>query len=135
MKKKGSVSDFSGQRNAELEAAFRRVAAMRHVTSTREIFRRVAASPASRFWVSEQRAAEVIGRMLKGDNLDSMRPKRRQMFLRILELALAFRRANPGASLTAAAFHAVNSPAPEFYITPESARVIYCRSRRKRRSV
>lgn len=135
MKKKGSKSEFAGQRNSELEAAFRRIAAMRHVTTTDEIFRRVAASPASRFWVSEQRAAEVIGRMLKGDRLDTMRPKRREMFLKILELVLEYRRAHPVATISSAAWYAVNSPAPEFYITPESARVIFCRSRRNRRSL
>lgn len=129
MKKKGAVSDFTKQRNEELKNAFKAQLYLLGTIPTEELFTRAAKMPASRFWVSERRAAEVISKMLKGDMMFGMNPKKREMYIEILIRVREEMRREPGITVTEATFRAVNSPAPEFYLTPKSARVIIYRIR------
>ena len=124
MKKPGSVAEFGQQRDEELLNAFK--AQLRHLGSISldEMFERAAKSPASRFWVSERRAAAVISKMLKGDQILSMNPKKREMYFEIFRRAKRIFKENPGTTIADAAYEVVNSPAPEFYITTKSARVM-----------
>lgn len=130
MKKIGSVAEFGRQRNEELMAAFH--AAMRDpgLRSLDDMFKAAAKAPASRFWVSERRATEVVSAMMRGVPLERMTPKRRDMYKELYRRALLYIKEKPGCSLYDAVFAAVNSPAPEFYLTPKSARVILYRFRR-----
>lgn len=129
MKKKGAVSDFTKQRNEELKNAFKAQLYLLGTIPTEELFTRAAKMPASRFWVSERRAAEVISKMLKGDMMFGMNRKKREMYIEILIRVREEMRREPGITVTEATFRAVNSPAPEFYLTPKSARVIIYRIR------
>lgn len=129
MKKKGAVSDFTKQRNEELKNAFKAQLYLLGTIPTEELFTRAAKMPASRFWVSERRAAEVISKMLKGDMMFGMNRKKREMYIEILIRVKEEMRREPGITVTEATFRAVNSPAPEFYLTPKSARVIIYRIR------
>lgn len=129
MKKKGAVSDFTKQRNEELKNAFKAQLYLLGTIPTEELFTRAAKMPASRFWVSERRAAEVISKMLKGDMMFGMNRKKREMYVEILIRVREEMRREPGITVTEATFRAVNSPAPEFYLTPKSARVIIYRIR------
>lgn len=129
MKKKGSVVEFKEQRNKELLRAFRNQLSNLGELPLRELFDRASHSPASRFWVSERRAMMVMSKMLKGDNLSSMNPKRREMFQEIFRRVKRILEEQPGISLIEASFRAVNSPAPEFYLTPQSARTMIYRLR------
>ncbi len=129
MKKKGAVSDFGKQRNEELRRAFKAQLHLIGEIPTAELFARAARMPASRFWVSERRAAEVVSKMLKGDRLPGMNPKKREMYMEIFLRAREHLRREPEITVTEATFRAVNSPAPEFYLTPKSARVIIYRIR------
>lgn len=129
MKKKGSVVEFKEQRNDELLRAFRAQLSNLGELPLTELFERASHTPASRFWVSERRAMMVISKMLKGDTLDSMNPKRREMFQEIFRRVKRILEAEPGISLIEASFRVVNSPAPEFYLTPQSARTMIYRLR------
>lgn len=129
MKKKGAVSDFTKQRNEELKNAFKAQLHLLGTIPTEELFTRAAKMPASRFWVSERRAAEVISKMLKGDMMFGMNRKKREMYVEILIRVKEEMHREPGITVTEATFRAVNSPAPEFYLTPKSARVIIYRIR------
>lgn len=129
MKKKGSVADFTPQRNDELLKAFRNQMYMLGSLPIAELFNRAAMSPASRFWVSEHRALVVISRMLKGDRILTMNPKKREMFFEIFHRVSRILEDEPGLTLTEAVFRAVNSPAPQFYLTPKSARTMIYRLR------
>ena len=135
MRKIGSVSQFASARNQEMQRAFRSIAASPEALSSEEMFSRLVNSPSSRFWVSEERAAEIIGRMFRGDTLKGMKPHRREMFQTLFRIAADYIRLHPGASFTDAAFHAVHTPAPKFFITPGSARTIFSRMRRTRRNL
>lgn len=129
MKKKGSVVEFTPQRDKELLKAFRNQLHLLGEVPLQEIFTRAAMSPASRFWVSEKRALIVISRMFKGDRILSMNSKKKEMFYEIFRRVKATRDEEPGITLTEAIFRAVNSPAPEFYLTPKSARAMIYRLR------
>lgn len=129
MKKRGSVSDFGKQRNEELKRAFQAQLHLIGEIPTEELFTRAARMPASRFWVSERRAAEVMSKMLKGDRLQGMNPKKREMYMEIFLRVREHLRREPCLTVTEATFRAVNSQAPEFYLTPKSARVIIYRIR------
>ena len=61
MKKKGSKSDFTRQRDRELYAHFMDILSESRGVTLGEMFAMAARRPASRFWVSETRAAIVIG--------------------------------------------------------------------------
>lgn len=128
MKKLGSTSDFMETRNRELLRAVRRRVMDPRCKSMTEVYAQAVMEPCSRFWVSERRAAEVISRMLRGEDPDwKSFPLRRKMYHELYRLVLDWRAENPGHPLSDAVFAAVNSPAPEFYLTPESAAVIVSR--------
>ncbi len=129
MKKKGSVVEFTPQRDKELLDAFKAQFLKLGDVPTQELFTRAALSPASRFWVSEKRAMIVVSKMLKGDRILSMNAKKREMYFEIARRVKEYLRAEPGLTLTEATFRAVNSPAPEFYLTPKSARAMIYRIR------
>lgn len=122
MKKKGCSAEFAPQRDAELLRAFKNCLHLLGDVPQLVFYRRIAASPSSRFWVSEKRAAEVVAKIMKGDQLVGMIPKRREMFFEIFRRVDQLRCDNPKLSIAEATFQVVNSPAPEFYITEKSAR-------------
>jgi len=137
MKKRGSTSDFTGQRDRELYTAFLEELSTSRDIPLRDIFARAAARPASRFWVSERRAADVIGAMLRGanpDTVEKMYPRRREMYGEILRRVRAKMEADPALCMTHAVDATVCEPAPSFYLTDESARCIIYRIRRRVRA-
>lgn len=130
MKKIGSVCEFINDRNRELVSAY--FESIRRLKSTEEqcCFRAAASSPASRFWVSERRATEVINKMMRGESIAKMSGTKRKMFVELFRRVREYIDTHPGSSVPDATFAAVNSPAPEFYLTPGSARVIIYNSMR-----
>lgn len=129
MKKRGSVVEFTPQRDKELLSAFKAQLHLLGTVPLKEVFTRAAMSPASRFWVSEKRALIVVSKMMKGDRIVSMNPKKREMFFEIYRRVKRIYDEEPGITLTEATFRAVNSQAPEFYLTPKSARAMIYRLR------
>lgn len=124
MKKKGSVCDYSRERNDALVKSFRRCLSRAKVIDLPAIFREVSESPAERFYVSEMRAAVVIRRHLK-DGVWIVKGKERlEMFQEIENRVLFLISEGKGLSLADAVFEAVNSPAPRFYLTPRSCRTL-----------
>lgn len=128
MKKLGSTSDFTEARDKELLRAVRRRVMDPRCKSMTEVYAQAVTEPCSRFWVSERRAAEVISKMLRGVDPDwKSVPLRRKMYQELCRRVIAWREENPGHPLSDAVFAVVNSQAPEFYLTPESAMVIVSR--------
>lgn len=121
-------------RDHELLMNFRRELAESRGVPLRELFGRAAKRPASRFWVSELRAAEVVSAMMRGVAPDNMMPQKLKMYEEILRRVEGIRARKPGHPLSDAVFEAVNSPAPEFYLTDDSARVIIYRLRARRKA-
>ena len=120
MKHHGCILDFTHERNADLMRAYRaRLAEAGHIVMP-DIFSRVAASPASRFWVSEERAAVVVSAMLARRPLPRMRRNKREMFEEIFRRYTAAQAADPTRSVFEIVADVVNQPAPKFYLTPRT---------------
>lgn len=128
MKHSGSRCEYSDQRDLQLFLAFRRIIMSSPDINFSTIARRVVTTPTTRFWVSESRAAIVISAMLKGRNpLASMNATRQLMYREIYRRVTCLLRTSPQLPLTAAVARVISSPAPQFYLTPSSARIIYYR--------
>ena len=87
--------------------------------------------PSKRFWVSAERAAIVISNMMRGDDLLNMRPTKREMFQEIYHRIKILQEQNPRMSIYEMALKVVQEPAPKFYITAGSAKVIIYRIRKQ----
>lgn len=116
----GSIMDFTQERNDDIMRAFRVQLAKANYIVMPEIFRLVAESPASRFWVSEERAAVEVSRMLVGKPFSRMRANKREMFEEIYRRFLLLREKQPDKSVYELVSKVVRQPAPKFYLTPRT---------------
>lgn len=98
-----------------------------------DVFRRVSLSPASRFWVSEERASTVVLAMLAGRILPPMRQNRREMFQEIFSRFIRLRRDRPDLSFPEAISIVVCQPAPKFYLTPRTVEEFIRRIKARKR--
>lgn len=134
MKKTGASFEYERERDDDLLRVYRdAIHAASHIHMP-DILNAVVNTPSKRFWVSEERAAVVVARMLKGDTCPHMRPQKREMFNEILRRVKEMRRQHPDMTIAMLVFHVVRQPAPKFYLTPGSAKVILSRIRKKRRN-
>ncbi len=122
MKKKGSISDYNAERNAELRAAFFN----QEVYSTCDaVIKKVVKTPASRFWVDPDRARDIMSRMEKDpDALNGMILERQRMYKALFKKYRKLRRQRPSLTKIEAVTTAIYSGAPEFYITTSTARTL-----------
>lgn len=72
--------------------------------------------------------------MLRGLSIDFMSPCRQEMFTELFRRFLELRSANPKESISQTVVEAVNSPAPKFYLSPKSVKVLVCRYRARMRA-
>lgn len=133
MKKPGNKSDFIEDRNHDLHRNFMEVLRTSKDLPLRLMFGEAAKRPASRFWVSESRAAIVIGAMMRGEADDRMFEKRKDMYQEIYRRVIKKMNDNPKLCMTHAVNETVYEPAPEFYLTSESARSIIYRMRQRKK--
>lgn len=128
MKHTGSRKDYNELRDRQLFLSFRNIIITSPDIHFADIARIVVTMPTSRFWVSEGRASIVISAMLKGQNpLARMNNTRRQMYQEIFRRVTLLLEQDAHLTLTKAVCRVVASPAPQFYLTPSSARIIYYR--------
>ena len=120
MKYFGSILDFTRERNADLMRVYRDRLPEASIIIMPVIFQLVADSPASRFWVSEERAAIVISAMAAGKPMPRMRSNKREMFEEIYRRYLLMREDYPDKSVYELVTKIVNQPAPKFYLTPRT---------------
>jgi hypothetical protein len=97
-----------------------------------DTFRAIVNMPASRFYVSETRAAIVISNMLHGCDISNMRPSKREMFEEIYRRVLALMALPDYADVPIYQIvgEVIEQPAPKFYLSPVSAR-LYIKNARK----
>lgn len=124
MKHHGNKSNHERQRNSDLMRAYRNEVQKAGNIYLPDLLTRVVNSPSVRFWVSSERAAIVIARIKRGDKLPEMRPLRREMFFEIYRLAMELHKKQPELPVSHLAEIVVHMPAPKFYMTPGSAKVI-----------
>lgn len=96
-----------------------------------EIYHKVVNMPTRRFWISEGRAAIVISAMMKGDTLENMGPLKREMYNEIYSRVIKLREKKPDLPIIQLVEMVVEQPAPKFYLTPGSAKVLICKIRKE----
>lgn len=122
MKPCGSILEFTRERNDELMRAYRYQIAKASFINMNQIARLITQMPASRFWVSEERATIVIAALLAGKKLPAnMRPTKKEMFLEIFRRVKKLIDNSPHMCLAHVVAKVVHSPAPKFYMLPRSA--------------
>ncbi|MCH5225068.1 MAG: hypothetical protein J1D77_03675 [Muribaculaceae bacterium] len=120
MKSIGATLEYTRHRNADIMRVFNNIIqSEKHIFLPR-IFSLVADSPASRFWVSEERAVAVISAMVAGRILPRMRKNKVEMFQEILRRFLILKQDNPKAPMIRLISEVVAQPAPKFYLTPRT---------------
>lgn len=126
MKPFGCIIEFTHLRNADLLRAYRQQLIEADFVIKPEIFARVAESPSSRFWISEERATVVISAMLKGKTFPGMGKNKKEMFAEIYRRFALLHEQQPDKSVRELISIIVEQPAPKFYLTPRTVgEIIY----------
>ena len=131
MKPHGSNSEFKQQRNDDLMRAYHELIKSAQYILMPEIYHKVVDMPTRRFWISEGRAAIVISAMMKGDTLENMGPLKREMYNEIYSRVIKLREKKPDLPIIQLVEMVVEQPAPKFYLTPGSAKVLICKIRKE----
>jgi hypothetical protein len=125
MKPHGCISEYADQRKADLLRAYRTYIANCRLIEKAKALEDIVNMSASRFYVSRQRACSVVIAILSGkDNLSTMRPNKREMFVEIFNRTMALKKEHPELSLGDAVEQVISSPAPKFYLSSGSAKTI-----------
>ncbi len=127
MKKKGSTSDCYAERNAEFRTAFFN----QGIYSTSDsVLKQAIKTPTSRFWVDPDRARDVMSKIEKDpDTISGMHPERRRMYLALYDKYKDVRKQFPTDPKIKAVSVAIFSGAPEFFLSPSTARSIIYRDK------
>lgn len=131
MKHKGSRCDFTKERDADILRAYKEVISVRDNIGLLEIERRLLQSPSKRFWVSVDRAYNVILNMLNGKSISNMNSQKREMFQEIFRRFKIYSKEHPSLTKMDVIWHVCNQEAPSFYLTPKSLHVILHRVRKE----
>lgn len=131
MKNLGSVFEYEQERNNNLLRLYHQLISEVKFICSEEIYRKMADSPSDRFWVSEERALIVVLQIMKGDTLLGMGKNKRDMFFEIYKRATIMKQKYPTLSLTKIMFKVVRQPAPKFYLTEGSIKVIISKIKSK----
>lgn len=131
MKPIGSKFEYEEERNDNLMSVYHNLISNCATIRMRELMVELVNSPSARFWVSEERAAIVISSMMRGCTLDEMSRMKREMFMEIYRRVMEIQKAYPGISMSEAIFQVIHQPAPKFYLTPGSAKVIIHKIKKK----
>lgn len=131
MKHKGSRCDFTKERDADILRAYKEVISVRDNIGLLEIERRLLQSPSKRFWVSVDRAYNVILNMLNGKSISNMNSQKREMFQEIFRRFKIYSKEHPSLTKMDVIWHVCNQEAPSFYLTPKSMHVILHRARKE----
>lgn len=127
----GSKLECSEERINALMVEYDRCIMSCSVVRRHEIFKKIVNSPCNRFWVSGFRAAVVMAGIMRGDDLSGMRPLKREMFHEIYRRVLELQKRHPDYSLYRLACLAVLQPAPKFYMSPSSAKIMFYKAKKE----
>ena len=124
--------EYSHERSDDLMMAYDRyIATCKHIRMP-DVYESIVNMPSSRFWVSDIRAALVVSAIIRGDaHLESMWPLKREMYLEIYRRVLILKKKRPGLSISELCAEVVIQPAPKFYLTAGSAKMMVCKARKR----
>lgn len=131
MKNFGCVSECSAERAADLLKAYFDYIESVDFIRMEDVFNSIVDLPARRFYVSPSRAAVVLSKMDVGDDISYMRKNKRDMFIEIHRRYKALLSAKPHMRPADIIRCVVEQPAPKFYISPISAKIIILKARKE----
>jgi len=129
MRKKDCIFEYKEEHEKDFIRAYREFASQYRFKNMSDLFDTLVKMPSRRFWVSEERATTVIAAMFRGDTLSSMRPTTRAMYREIFQRCTEILHSDSTVPLRKAVAAVVRQPAPSFYMTPGSAKVLFYRIR------
>ena len=132
MKKKGAVMEFARERIDDLMNAYDSYLEKCKFIKMPDVYKSIVSMPAKRFYVSDTRAALVVASLMRGEPaLKGMWQTKRRMYQDIYNRVLVLKDKKPNLSIVQLCAIVVAQPAPEFYITPGTAKVMICKIRRE----
>ncbi|MCD8266755.1 MAG: hypothetical protein LUC33_06325 [Prevotellaceae bacterium] len=133
MNKKGTHSEITYGRDSELTSLYHALRRQHPEKRNEEIFRMMCVHPTSRFWITYRHALEMMRQLAKGTVPAGIRLLRLKMYQEIQRRAV--RLEGEGMDYYTALRKVIQSPAPEFYLTPLSCKEITYRALRRERGV
>lgn len=131
MRHKGSDSEFKEIRDSEILALYRRYLNESPNIVVSHMLVQIVNSPSSRFWITEQRAAIVLGQMKRGETFPDAYPQKREMYKELYRRAEKIWKENPNMSVYSVASIVVEQPAPSFYMSTTLCNLIISRAKRR----
>lgn len=124
--------EYSQERSDDLMRAYDDYIASCDYIRMPDVYNKIVAMPSRRFWVSDIRAALVVSAMIRGEaHLERMWPLKREMYEEIYRRVVAMREDYPEFTTSELCAMVVMQPAPKFYLTPGSAKMMVCKARRE----
>lgn len=136
MRKKGNIFILSDKRDRDLLRAYNEQI-QKHLNLYGRVIQtglmeQVINSPASRYWVSSERACVVISKLEHGESISYMNPVKQRFYNSLYNEFIKYRQLHPEIQTRKHIIEiVVMLPAPCFAITPRVARNIIQRIRRK----
>lgn len=132
MKHKGALMEYSQERSDDLMRAYDEYLASCDYIRMPDVYNNIVNMPSRRFWVSDIRAALVISAMMRGEaRLDKMCASKREMYEEIYRRVAIMREKYPDKTTSELCAMVVIQPAPKFYLTPGSAKIMVCKARKE----
>ena len=131
MRKKGNTFVYREERKNSLLRTYKELLPYVGEIPHDEMLVLITQSPSERFWVSEERALDIIKKMVSGEPITIKRETTTRMFKEILRRVKDLGKRYPNWDLARLVCDVISKPAPEFYITPKSAAVILHRFKKE----
>lgn len=132
MKHRGSLMEYSQERSDDLMRAYDEYISACDYIRMPDVYACIVNMPSRRFWVSDIRAALVVSAMMRGEPvLDCMWPTKREMYMEIHRRVAEMSKAYPEMRVSELCAKVVCQPAPKFYLTPGSAKIMVCKARKE----
>lgn len=132
MKHKGALMEYSKERLDDLMRVYDEYVASCRYIRMPDVYKTIVNMPSRRFWVSDIRAALVVSAMIRGEaHLETMNITKREMYEEIHRRVMLMLEDNPSKTISELCSIVVAQPAPKFYITPGSAKIMVCKARKE----
>lgn len=133
MKHTGAKMEYYKERIDDLMTRYDEYILLHEHIYMPEVYSTIVNMPSRRFWVSDNRATFVVSKMLHGeeDITKSMWPTKKEMYEEICRRVKAMMQEFPEHSIYELCSIAIEQPAPKFYITPGTAKIMICKAKRK----
>lgn len=132
MKHKGALMEYSKERLDDLMRVYDEYVASCRYIRMPDVYKTIVNMPSRRFWVSDIRAALVVSAMIRGEaHLETMNITKREMYEEIHRRVMLMLEDNPNKTISELCSIVVAQPAPKFYITPGSAKIMVCKARKE----